>query len=179
MRPRYQRTLYNKIALTCFAFLGFVTVARLRRSTAIPEDEEEFPPLPAAQLRPVLDLSWPLALKQLEVSGSTKYVIVNAKNGLGNRLRALATAMSVAADLGRPVLLIWVPDLHCNCSFSSLYRAPLPFALMDEEIPVSEMHNSSFQQVNYMRPEPGAIKDEPVNVDSARHLYFKSGFMCV
>ena len=37
-----------------------------------------------------------------------KYVIVDAKHGLGNRLRALASAMSVAAALGRPVMLVWV-----------------------------------------------------------------------
>ena len=37
-----------------------------------------------------------------------KYVIVDAKHGLGNRLRALASAMSVAAALQRPVMLVWV-----------------------------------------------------------------------
>ena len=43
-----------------------------------------------------------------------KYVIVDAKNGLGNRLRALASAMSVAAALQRPVMLVWVSG-HTPC----------------------------------------------------------------
>ena len=52
-----------------------------------------------------------------------RYVIVDAKNGLGNRLRALASAMAVAAALERPLMLVWVADLHCNCSFRNMFAA--------------------------------------------------------
>ena len=104
-------------------------------------------------------------------------MLVDAKNGLGNRLRALASAMSVAAALGRPVLLIWVSDLHCNCSYRRLFAQPLPFALLDEEIPRANLTDDEFQVYNYMRPEPGAVKDAYVEADLSRHLYFKSGFI--
>ena len=119
---------------------------------------------------------WEAALAMLRAS-STKYVVVFARNGLGNRLRALASSMSVAASLGRPVLLIWESDLHCNCSYPRLFADPLPFALLEEEIPPANLSDSEFQLVNYMRPEPGAVKDAPVDVDVDRHLYFKSGFV--
>lgn len=33
------------------------------------------------------------------------------------------------------------------------------------------------QVFNYMRPEPGALKDEYVDVDPDRHLYFRSAFV--
>ena len=119
---------------------------------------------------------WEAALAMLR-SSSTKYVLVDAKNGLGNRLRALASAMSVAAALGRPVLLIWVSDLHCNCSYRRLFAQPLPFALLDEEIPRANLTDDEFQVYNYMRPEPGAVKDAFVEADLNRHLYFKSAFI--
>ena len=122
------------------------------------------------------ETGWEAALAMLRAS-STKYVLVDAKNGLGNRLRALASAMSVAAALGRPVLLIWVSDLHCNCSYRRLFAQPLPFALLDEEIPRANLTDDEFQVYNYMRPEPGAVKDAFVEADLSRHLYFKSGFI--
>ena len=102
-------------------------------------------------------------------------MLVDAKNGLGNRLRALASAMSVAAALGRPVLLIWVSDLR-NCSYRRLFARPLPFALLDE-VPRANLTDDEFQLYNYMRPEPGAVKDAYVEADLSRHLYFKSGFI--
>ena len=122
---------------------------------------------------------WATALRELDKPTSPRYMIVNAKNGLGNRLRALASAMAVAASVGRPVLLIWVPDLHCNCSFRSLFKAPLPFALLEEEFPhlQLQMRADTFRMYNYMRPEPGAIKDERVWNDPQMHTYFKSGFL--
>merc|ERR1712138_209151 len=112
---------------------------------------------------------WEAALAMLRSSST--------KNGLGNRMRALASAMSVAAALGRPVLLIWVSDLHCNCSYRRLFAQPLPFALLDEEIPRANLTDDEFQVYNYMRPEPGAVKDAFVEADLNRHLYFKSAFI--
>mmetsp|Transcript_8608 Transcript_8608/g.18732 ORF Transcript_8608/g.18732 Transcript_8608/m.18732 type:complete len:480 (+) Transcript_8608:481-1920(+) len=119
---------------------------------------------------------WVGALELLR-SSPRPYVVVNAKNGLGNRLRALASAMAVAEALNRPVMLIWVPDLHCNCGFRTLFAEPLRFVLLEEEIPQQNLTESMFQVYNYMRPEPGAVKDAPVYPDVRRHLYFKSAFL--
>ena len=123
-----------------------------------------------------LGTNWRGALAFLRRS-KKRYVIIDAKNGLGNRLRALASAMSVAESLDRPVLLIWMPDLHLNCSIASMFAQPLPFALLEVEIPRPFLSSGSFQFYNYMRPEPGAVKDEPVDVDPDRHLFFRSAFV--
>jgi len=80
-----------------------------------------------------------LAALHLLRSSHKKYIIVDAKNGLGNRLRALASAMSVAEVLNRPLLLVWMSDLHCNCSFRSLFASPLQFAVLEEELPRANM----------------------------------------
>ena len=47
---------------------------------------------------------------------SRRWVIVNVRNGLGNRLRAFASAASVAAALGRPLMVVWVSDPHDTCT---------------------------------------------------------------
>jgi len=122
-------------------------------------------------------LSWQAALHMLRKSHG-RYVVVDAKNGLGNRLRAMASARAVAHALGRPMLLVWQPDLHCNCSFRDMFEPSDPMVtLLEEEIPQANMSSAEFQKYNYMRPEPGAIKDEYVRVNPSLHLYFKSAFI--
>ena len=78
--------------------------------------------------------TWTRALERMRASGSP-YVIVDARNGLGNRLRALASGMAVAKSLHRPVMLVWVPDAHVNCSITSIFASPLPFELVEEPVP--------------------------------------------
>ena len=109
-------------------------------------------------------------------ASSTKYVVVFARNGLG-KLAAKAAAADVGGGVARPAGAADLgvrppPQLQLPRLFADL----LPFALL-EEIPPANLSDSEFQRVNYMRPEPGAVKDAPVDVDVDRHLYFKSGFV--
>jgi hypothetical protein len=79
-------------------------------------------------------LTWQAALELMRQS-PVKFVVVDVKNGLGNRLRAMASACAVAGALRRPVLLLWQPDLHCNCSFRQLFEPVNSMTLLEEEIP--------------------------------------------
>ena len=72
-------------------------------------------------------------------------------------------------------------DLHCNCSFHNLFGSPLPFAVLEEELPIGtigtigNMTAEHFQVYNYMRPDAWpALRDAPVEPDPLRHLYFRS-----
>ena len=53
---------------------------------------------------------------------SQKKLYINVKNGLGNRLRALASAYNIAKATDRQLILIWIPDYHCNAKFTQLYK---------------------------------------------------------
>lgn len=53
---------------------------------------------------------------------SKKKLFINTKNGLGNRLRALASAYIVAKEVGRQLVIIWVPDEHCEAKFTDLFK---------------------------------------------------------
>jgi hypothetical protein len=134
-------------------------------------------PLPHAALeQAAAGASWSAVLSKLVSSDCARHVIVDARYGLGNRLRAVASAMSVAAATGRPLLVIWVPDGHCNCSLRMLLASPLPFALLEVDLPVSSLPVESFQAFNYMPGETGSVKREWVRVDSSRHLYVRTAY---
>jgi hypothetical protein len=119
------------------------------------------------------------------MTGTRRFLIVDVRYGLGNRIRVLASAMGVAAAEGRPLMVVWVPDAHCNASLRALFREPFPFALLEEPmyLPPSPMGPGrplepadTFQIVNYMN-EPGGEKNAFVRLDPSRHLYFRSAFL--
>lgn len=49
-------------------------------------------------------------------------IYINAKNGLGNRLRAFASAYVLAKELDLELVLIWIPDEHCYCKFTDIFK---------------------------------------------------------
>lgn len=123
------------------------------------------------------------------MSGPRRFVIVDTRNGLGNRLRVMASAMGVAAAERRPLLVVWEPDAHCNASLRALFKEPYPFALLEEAMylpptPTAEppglgkplVPSGAYQLFNYLN-EPGGEKGALVRVDPSRHLYFRSSFL--
>ena len=135
---------------------------------------QQSPPLPPLEGQGAFPEapSWEQILQIIRES-ERLWLVVEVKNGLGNRLRALASAMAVppsplaphgpaltpsARSLApprgrqslpphrplrsavasqvsraeeRPLLALWEPDLHCNCSLRTLLKGPLPFALVE------------------------------------------------
>ena len=51
---------------------------------------------------------------------------VHVCNGLGNRMRALASACSVAAASGRHLHVVWGPDQHCDAAFDEVLPGVSP-----------------------------------------------------
>ena len=134
------------------------------------------------------------------------WLVVEVRNGLGNRLRALASAMAVARAERRPLLAVWVPDLHCNCSLRTLLAPPLPFALVETPLPPHitkrPMFRFDFKLCDYQaasqlaalsasarrsraRASDGDLglvngcteKDARVELPSGRHLWWRSAFL--
>ncbi len=48
-------------------------------------------------------------------------LVVDAQHGLGNRLRAIASGFSFSQIHDRELIIRWVPDEHCDCTFASLF----------------------------------------------------------
>jgi hypothetical protein len=62
---------------------------------------------------------------EIHLPASAKYkrrIFINAKNGLGNRLRAFASVYRLAQMVKAQLVLIWIPDHHCQAKFSDLFK---------------------------------------------------------
>ena len=128
-------------------------------------------------------------------------LVIDVQNGLSNRLRALASAAAVAAELQLALKVIWLPDHHCQAKFSDLFRiayevnASLPREasavqrtlhalrahLVWEDTEWSPMAHlltdERFDLYDYMEQQPGDIKDAPIVAPKAeRSLYVKSAY---
>ena len=134
-----------------------------------------------------------------------KPLVVHVQHGLSNRLRAVASAAAVAAATGMPLKVIWLSDHHCAARFSDLFRVrgelsdPSLLHTLSEsalssvaqlrsqdvwensaELPGAELLSRDvFDVYNYMEPEEGAWKSQPVEVLDGigrRGVYIKSAY---
>lgn len=130
-------------------------------------------------------------LAVLQRRETRRHLIIHVQYGLGNRLRALASAMSVAAARHMPMLVVWARDAHCNCSFSELFDAPTAarFALLDaptgpweaELWAAVQADEASFEAHSYMREDgcgpSGADRAYLGTEDPAQHLFVRSAYL--
>ena len=49
-----------------------------------------------------------------------KVLIINSIFGLGNRLRAIASAYSICKSKHMKLIINWIPDCHCDCLIEDL-----------------------------------------------------------
>ncbi len=143
--------------------------------------------VPRVFLAGMTDTNQRRLLHNLDKSTSKRIFFLHAQFGLGNRLRALGSAMAVAKVTGRVLVLIWVPDIHLNCEFSDLFVNDLvvmsKFAM---EWPPSAMHSNdraltTIDFYNFMRHEGNKQVHNPLTVNvnprSGRHVYVKTAYV--
>lgn len=101
-------------------------------------------------------------------------LFIDARHGLGNRLRAIASAAAIAEATDRALVIIWEPDHHCGARMTDLFRHPGPVI----ETPFADLfarRGGIFH--NYMEVEPGAAKDAPVLAqDPGGDVYVRSAY---
>lgn len=128
-----------------------------------------------------------LLLNLLDQSKSKRIFFVHMQYGMGNRLRALGSALAISRVTGRVPVLIWEPDLHLDCHFSDLFVNEFviiqKFAL--EWPPKRKFHRNddalrNVDFFNFMRNE-GKGRHDPmrslVNPRHGRHIYVKSAYV--
>lgn len=110
------------------------------KSTYRPIDLEKYVPDPVLReeaktlaMRCILNdkyrLSWfltnsksPSFIRQIYERRNRPVLIIDARNGLGNRLRAIASAAVIADKLERNLIIVWTPDYHNESKFSDLFE---------------------------------------------------------
>ena len=117
-------------------------------------------PIPVSTLVPGLGgvpSSAPLAAPAHRLVRPRLYI--DARHGLGNRLRAIASAAVIARRTGRQLVIVWEPDDHCGCRFGDLFHHDGP--VIETAFP-RVFARAGGVLYNYMEIEPGAQKDAPV-----------------
>ncbi|PRY20242.1 hypothetical protein CLV78_11427 [Aliiruegeria haliotis] len=91
------------------------------------------------------------------------FLFIDAQHGLCNRLRAMASAASIAEATGRELVVIWRPDHHCDCLIHDLldYRG----LVVSEDKPADVFREGAWRVYNYMEIEPGAAFQAPILAD--------------
>jgi hypothetical protein len=107
-------------------------------------------------------------------------LFVDAQHGLGNRLRAIASAAVIAEATGRELVVVWQPDHHCGARFTDLFRHG--GAVIETAFP-QVFARAGGTLWNYMEVEPGAAKDAPVLADESvargGDVYVRSAYRLV
>lgn len=113
-----------------------------------------------------------LAKVQVPFSSCAK-LYIDAQHGLGNRLRAIASASVIAEATGKELVIIWQPDHHCQAGFRDLFDFSGPL----EEVSFIDSSASFCERTyNYMSGEEGACKNEEIDLELRGNLYMRSAF---
>lgn len=132
---------------------------------------ETISPLKRAELlnSPAENVSIPVYSPALNTARAR--FVIDARHGLGNRLRAIASAAAIAQATDRELIILWQPDDHCNCRFEDLFD--YSGAVLDESF-VTDAAKQGMTVLNYMSTEAGAAKGAPV--PDFGDLYLRSAF---
>ncbi|MEK7991073.1 MAG: glycosyltransferase, partial [Thiotrichaceae bacterium] len=99
-------------------------------------------------------------------------IYIDVQHGLGNRLRAYASAAVLAKELDRELVVIWTPDKHCNCYFSDLFNYEGTVISSQYKLDVA-----TCDIYNYMEIEEGAEKDKLIKISADKDLYARSAYV--
>lgn len=108
----------------------------------------------------------------LEERNFNKILIINTQYGLGNRLRALASAYSICKIQNFKLIINWVPDNHCDCLIEELIDNANNYGeIISKKIDINSIKN--FKIYNYLETENGGKKDEYID-NNYNKIYVKS-----
>lgn len=102
-------------------------------------------------------------------------LIINPYHGLGNRLRVIASAFSIAKATKKILVIQWVPCIHCDCYFNDLFEnlsISIPIILVNYSINLSFYSNIDYY--NYIDYEVESQKDKYINTNTTNNIYIKS-----
>lgn len=115
---------------------------------------------------------------------SARLLFVHAMHGLGNRMRAIGSALAFARNTRRVPVIIWESDAHIAAEFDALFNVS-DLVLVKRFIPkwpFKDLHEydaswNEFKFYNYMEMEEGAKKGEVIKNEPEKHMYYKGAYI--
>ncbi|WP_299421893.1 hypothetical protein [uncultured Shimia sp.] len=116
-------------------------------------------------------------LETISLTSSVKpRLFIDAQHGLANRLRAIASAYSIAKQADYELVIVWRPDHHCGCHMSDLFEYP-GIVISDGFADLYRGHAHRF--FNYMEVEEGARFQAPIFIQpefESGDIYVRSAY---
>lgn len=142
--------------------------------------------LPWAQVNavaevPDMELLTQVDLSDLKIDTPSKVIVqvprakifIDVQHGLGNRLRAMASAAAIARATDRELVVVWQPDPHCEGRIYDLFEYK---GAVEEEGFIANAHHKGYKAYNYMEAEEGSQKDEPIDLTHSGHIYARTAY---
>lgn len=111
-------------------------------------------------------------------SSSEKLLIIHVMHGLGNRLRALASALALARLHNMKVILVWPWDEHMKANFTSLFVQPREVCHIVQSLQVEyneDLFQSHVKVYDYMDEK---VKNSYIPIiDATRFIYVRSAYI--
>lgn len=101
-------------------------------------------------------------------------LVVEPFHGLGNRLRAYASAAALAKKSGRKLVVVWIPDVHVNARLSQLFDTSSILVL---EFPVLAALRHVRPDFLYYDYNAQGGKDKVILDKSRKPVYVRSAYI--
>lgn len=111
------------------------------------------------------------AEKKLTNNSRRKRVIIHVQFGLSNRLRAIASAWNFSRKHDRDIIVIWEPDVHCDCKFNDLF--------IEHDLKVYSSNLFDLKNTDcydYMNAPLRRSNKLQINHDTVNDIYIKSAY---
>lgn len=99
---------------------------------------------------------------------------IDAQHGLGNRLRAIASAAAISENSGHELVIVWEPDAHCDCQFGDLFTYD---GAVESRRFIETAAGDGAKIYNYMPLESGGQTDQPVYAETDGDIYARSAYV--
>lgn len=114
------------------------------------------------------------AIASANLTNRRARLFIDAQHGLGNRLRAIASAAVVARQTNRELVIVWQPDAHCECGLHDLFHYE------GEVVEASDKpraKDDTLRVYNYMEGEAGAEKGAIIDTATEADIYVRSAYV--
>ena len=105
---------------------------------------------------------------------SPNLLLVEPYHGLGNRLRAYASAAALARKSGRHLIVVWIPDVHVNARLGDLFEVKQHTVFDIPVLPTLERLNSDLLVYDY---NSRGGKDKVLRDKSRSTIYARSAYI--
>ncbi len=106
------------------------------------------------------------------IGGDLRIFAVEVYHGLGNRLRALASAAAIAKRFHFVLVLVWKADIHANTEIESIFSYwPASITTSADVIKISPLLRKSAKVYDHL------VRKVDVDLQTHRHVYVKSPFI--